>query len=82
MPHLEKAISLDPNNSGALTNLGAIKAEQGFTDDAIGLYERALQAQPDQAEAANNLGVALLDKGRAGEAAAVLSQLIDAGCCH
>ena len=32
-----------------------------------------------RAEAANNLGVALLDKGRAGEAAAVLSQLIDAG---
>ena len=52
----------------------AIRPEQGRSDEAIDLLNRALDLVP-AVEASNNLGVALMDKGRYGKAAALLQPL-------
>lgn len=62
----EKALALgnelEPKFSGSpdLQNiLGAINAEIGKFDKAIGCYQKAVRIRPDYAEAHNNMGVAL-----------------------
>ena len=62
----------DPNNVGALNNLGLIIAR----DEAMVLFQRAIELAPDFADAHVNLGGAQEALGRFGEAAASYQRAI------
>lgn len=61
------ALTLDPKQYRAQTNLGNLELEDGRTDEAIALYQRALAANPEFANAHHNLGVAYRRKGQIGK---------------
>ena len=52
----QKALSLDPTLSNALTNLGNLNYRRDQLDDAERYYRRALERDPEQPEALYNLG--------------------------
>jgi DNA-binding transcriptional MerR regulator len=52
----QKALSLDPTLSNALTNLGNLEYRRDQLDVAEQYYRRALKCDPDQPEALYNLG--------------------------
>jgi protein O-mannosyl-transferase len=52
-------IAKNPGAWPAMQSLGMIRAAQGRTREAIGLYRLALRVRPGYADAHNNLGVAL-----------------------
>ncbi|NVZ11800.1 tetratricopeptide repeat protein, partial [Allochromatium humboldtianum] len=66
--HLEKAISLAPEDVGTYSNLGVALKNLGRRDEAITCYRRALAVKPDYAEAHCNLGNALREAGQLAEA--------------
>jgi protein O-GlcNAc transferase len=65
-----QAILLNPNNSGAYSNLGEACRAIGRLDEAIAAYRRALDLNPKFAEAHVNLGNTLRARGRIDEAIA------------
>jgi tetratricopeptide (TPR) repeat protein len=67
IPHLQKAIALDPQNAEFEDNLGQALAVKGQTDEAIPHFERALHLEPNLVEAHYFLGMALVMKGRRAE---------------
>ena len=52
---LHEALSLEPNNRRALTELAILYEIQGMPDRALVLYERILLREPDQIEIAERL---------------------------
>lgn len=52
----QKALSLDPTLSNALTNLGNLNYRRDQLDEAEYYYRRALECDPEQPEALYNLG--------------------------
>ncbi len=59
LPHLQAAISANPDNDGAYLNLGNALARLGHYDDAIDSYRKALQVNPGNATARGNIGIVL-----------------------
>lgn len=55
-----RALELQPNLPGALTNLGTIRKAQGQVRESIGFFRRALQADPQRAMMHTNLLLAML----------------------
>jgi serine/threonine protein kinase/tetratricopeptide (TPR) repeat protein len=62
------AVALQPENAGALVNLGNVLREQGQHEEAIACYRKAIERKADYADAHNNLGVALHEQGKLDEA--------------
>jgi Flp pilus assembly protein TadD len=62
------AVSVTPNNTLALNNLGAILLQRGKTEEAVNRLTQAVELQPGNAWAQNNLGLALVKVGRFDEA--------------
>jgi tetratricopeptide (TPR) repeat protein len=65
-----RALSLDPGNFRASTNLGAWLAEQGRYPEAVEHFRTAARVAPDDARVRDNLGMLLLALGREQEALA------------
>ncbi|KAF9598632.1 hypothetical protein IFM89_028301 [Coptis chinensis] len=57
------ALSIKPNFSQSLNNLGVVYTVQGKMDAAASMIEKAIVANPSYAEAYNNLGVLYRDAG-------------------
>ncbi|KAE8731117.1 putative UDP-N-acetylglucosamine--peptide N-acetylglucosaminyltransferase SPINDLY [Hibiscus syriacus] len=57
------ALSIKPNFSQSLNNLGVVYTVQGKMDAAASMIEKAIIANPTYAEAYNNLGVLYRDAG-------------------
>ena len=64
-------------NGLAQTNLGAILADEGRTQEAIEYCRTAIQLQPDNLLAHNNLGVALARGGRMDEALRCYARVLE-----
>lgn len=67
MPHLERAVALEPDER-VLVQLGNALVAKGRVEEAIPHYERALRFDPDDKLAHYNLGTALRQVGRAADA--------------
>src|SRR5205823_1845135 len=67
--HLERAVELDPNHTGALFQLGHANDLAGNDDDAITYYERCLKSPPVHVGALINLGVLYEDSEKYDKAA-------------
>ena len=65
-----EAVRLDPNNYGALSNLGGALQTNGSADEAITCFEKATRLRPCSAGAYNNLGSTFLRQGQVVEAIA------------
>jgi tetratricopeptide (TPR) repeat protein len=65
---LEKAIEVDQQNSGVLTELGSTWLRLGNPETAISYFRKVVKLNPDSAEAHNNLGVAYMLAGKFTEA--------------
>lgn len=70
IPHLTKAIRIDPKFAPAYLNMGRALTEQGRLDEAIVSLTKAVQLAPESAWSHANLGSALAQKGRIDEAIA------------
>jgi tetratricopeptide (TPR) repeat protein len=70
------AVALQPDNAGALVNLGNALRGQVKREEAIVAYRRAIERKPDYADAYNNLGAALEEVGQRSEAIAMLRKAI------
>jgi tetratricopeptide (TPR) repeat protein len=68
IPHLAKAIRIDPGFAPAYLNMGRALTEQGRLDEAIVYLTEAVQLDPESAWSHANLGAALGRKGRFDEA--------------
>jgi tetratricopeptide (TPR) repeat protein len=76
IPHLEKALELNPKDAKLHVNLGGILAEKGRLEEAIAQYGKALEIEPHNAEAHNNLGIALARTGKLDEAISHFEQAL------
>jgi len=64
----EKALSLDPTLSNALTNLGNLEYRRDHLEVAEQYYRRALECDPEQPEALYNLGFLHFERDEVDEA--------------
>ena len=64
----QKALSLDPTLSNALTNLGNLEYRRDQLEAAEGYYRRALECDPEQPEALYNLGFLHFERDEVDEA--------------
>ena len=64
----QKALSLDPTLSNALTNLGNLEYRRDQLDTAEQYYRRALECDPEQPEALYNLGFLHFERDEVDEA--------------
>jgi tetratricopeptide (TPR) repeat protein len=64
----QKALSLDPTLSNALTNLGNLEYRRDQLETAENYYRRALQCDPEQPEALYNLGFLHFERDEVDEA--------------
>ena len=55
-PRIERALALQPDLAEANNDLGALLAQGGDLDAAIGRFRAALASTPDYPDALNNLG--------------------------
>ena len=72
----ERALALQPDLAEANNDLGALLAQGGDLDGAIGRFRAALASTPDYPDALNNLGYALLLTGRDEEARALYEKAL------
>jgi len=70
IPHLERALELKPDLSGALNNLGLALLDTGRVDEAVPLFERLVRVDPRLPAGHCNLGTALRAERRPDEAVA------------
>ncbi len=70
-------LDLAPHHYDALRLLGTIYLQNGKSEQALPLFQRALQAQPQNPEILNSLGIALASTGRAKEAATYFRQALE-----
>ncbi len=73
-----RSIELDPDHTGAHTNLGRLLHEEGELAAAEAHYRAALRSDAEDATAAFNLGVVLEDSERPAEAIAAYEQAVAA----
>jgi protein O-mannosyl-transferase len=66
-PHFAEAVRLRPRYQDSIVNLGLCQEQQGRTNEALALMERASQIRPN-AQAEYNLARLLSDQGRLTEA--------------
>ena len=62
--YLDQALSIFPNDVGALMNYGMALRAAGRSEEALTAFDRALSLQPNMAEGLYNRGVALSDLQR------------------
>lgn len=65
---LERALAINPNDAGALNNLGLIQQDLGDVPAASASFSRAVELNPDLADAWNHYGGALQCLGKPYEA--------------
>jgi len=75
-PHLQRALSLTPNNPQVLTAAALWQVRNGSSDEAVGLLERAWHASATDPQAAYLYMVALNSDGRAADALQVADQML------
>jgi tetratricopeptide (TPR) repeat protein len=68
--YIEKALQINPEDTGANYNLGLAFKEKGELDKAIACYQKAVQLDPNFADAYYNSGTAFQEKGQYDEAVA------------
>jgi tetratricopeptide (TPR) repeat protein len=73
-----KALTIDPTNAKAHTNLGIALLATGAAQEALAELRKAIEIEPDYGRARNNLGAALIELGRYEEAVTQLRALVDA----
>ncbi|MDZ7637667.1 MAG: tetratricopeptide repeat protein [Bryobacterales bacterium] len=64
----EEALSMEPGDVAALSNLGTVYSSIGRHDDAAAQFRKALDADPQNYKTQSNLGVALARLGKTAEA--------------
>ncbi|CAK7341893.1 unnamed protein product [Dovyalis caffra] len=74
---LQLALSIKPNFSQSLNNLGVVYTVQGKMDAAASMIEKAIMANPTYAEAYNNLGVLYRDAGNISMAISAYEQCLE-----
>jgi predicted O-linked N-acetylglucosamine transferase (SPINDLY family)/ADP-heptose:LPS heptosyltransferase/glycosyltransferase involved in cell wall biosynthesis len=74
---LEKALTSEPDNSEAHSNLGNVLSEVGKYDDAISHYERAIALNPKLTDAYYNLGLVNSLQGNLDQAISYYQRTID-----
>ena len=62
--YLDRAVSIFPDDLGALMNYGMALHAAGRSEEALTMFDRALSLKPDMAEGLYNRGVALSDLRR------------------
>src|SRR5262249_49918383 len=62
--HLERAVELDPNHTGALFQLGHVNDLAGNDEEAIDYYERCLNHPPVHVGVLTNLGILYEDNDK------------------
>jgi len=72
-----KALQLDPSQTAAATNLGALYAKRGDLKGAIRLWQDALQRNPGLEQARINLAVAQAKSGETAAARATLEKALE-----
>ena len=72
----EHAVTINPNSSKILYNLGNVYAYDGMRAEAINCYHAAIQLEPDAAEMHCNLGEALVESGHTAEGMGEMRQAI------
>jgi tetratricopeptide (TPR) repeat protein len=65
-----RALSIAPDDPGALCNLGGLKLDNGKVDDAIALFRKSIACYPGFPDAHINLGNVLMSRGKTDEAVA------------
>ncbi|HBP18881.1 MAG TPA: hypothetical protein DEA08_13985 [Planctomycetes bacterium] len=68
VPHFERTVELDPTHGEALLNWGMCLDEQGDSEAALAVYDRALELIPDIVFLHGNRGNSLRNLGRHEEA--------------
>jgi tetratricopeptide (TPR) repeat protein len=63
-----KTLEINPNNTVALTNMGAALQTTGKMEEAVHSYQKAISIKPDLAEVHSNLGNILKEQGKLKEA--------------
>jgi Flp pilus assembly protein TadD len=76
LPHLLRAVELDPQDAAGQYNLGLALLRGSRYDEAIARFERALALFPGDAQTHNDLAVALAQKRRFSDAAAHFREAI------
>jgi Tfp pilus assembly protein PilF len=66
--YYEGALRLNPKDTRALNNIGALLISRGRPSEAREKFEEAFQVDPDDPTSNHNLGQVLLDSGKAREA--------------
>ncbi|MVA50220.1 tetratricopeptide repeat protein [Agrobacterium vitis] len=74
----EKALTLDPGNADAWSNLGVAERNHGYADLACWIQRQGALAKPGHAESWSNLGISLMDTGREDEAILAFGKAIEA----
>jgi tetratricopeptide (TPR) repeat protein len=75
--NVQRALSLDPNDSGSLYLQGILRFRQGKLDDALNALSLSAKYNPTNAATQNYLGEVLSDKGLAGPAEAAFRKAIE-----
>ena len=81
-PVCRRAIELDPQDAGALTNLGAATLEKGDPQAAAAYLERALKADPGSTDAMVNLANSFVKREKGTEALAWFRKAVEADPYH
>jgi tetratricopeptide (TPR) repeat protein len=74
---LERALILDPDNTGCLMKLGSIFQSSNRLPDALRIYEKIVEIEPDNVLSHLNIGVILVQLKRFADAERVFKKVID-----
>ncbi|MCL4216741.1 MAG: tetratricopeptide repeat protein [Candidatus Hydrogenedentes bacterium] len=77
LPHLLRAIELDPGFAENHYHLGIIRQREGDHAAAIIAFNRAIELDPGYSQAYNNLGVTLMNLGRYSEAERAIAKAVE-----
>jgi tetratricopeptide (TPR) repeat protein len=74
IPHLRRALALDPNHSAAIHALLRVLEDTGALDQALALAQRRIADEPDDVLAHTRLSILLQRLGRVPEAEAAAAR--------
>ncbi|HEX4793340.1 MAG TPA: tetratricopeptide repeat protein [Humisphaera sp.] len=77
MPLYQQALTLEPDNAGALHHLGLISHQRGFSEQALPMMERSVQIDPTQAPYFKNLATVSRSIGRHEDSLRWISKAIE-----
>lgn len=77
IPHLEKALQLEPNQAFPRSTLGVVLLKTGRLEDSLTHLQKAVEIEPRSVEAHVNLGFTLLQMGRLDESATHLQRALE-----